>query len=335
MASTKPHWKIVSFAALSAGLALTIWLISMASITAVAQSLAKVGWGAAAVVAVRTSMIAINGLAWAKLLAKLSNVPTLAFLLSRWIREAVDVLLPAAYIGGGLVGARMLTFWRAPIALAFAGAVADLLLQTVAQALFALLGAFLLLRVIGPRTVLPGLVLGLTIAVIVLSGFYAVQRYAGARLVDRALAGLSSRITSSAQTTEPGFQAAMQTIWNRRRPSVLIATLIHFLAWSLGTLEVWSALYFMQWPVALEQAVILESLGVSISIAAFVVPGSWGIQEAAYVFIGQMLGVPIQYSLALSLVKRVPDFLLGVPGLLVWHAFEARRLFFRPPSQPE
>ncbi len=315
----------MSFVALSLGLALTIWLVSTASITAVVHSLAKVGWGAAVVVAVRAAMIAVNGVGWSKLLAKLSRAPLSVFLLARWVREAVDVLLPAAYIGGGLAGARVLTLWRVPVATAYAGAIADLFLQTVAQALFALVGASLLLGIIGPRAVLPGLILGLATASVALGGFYAVQRHGGARLIDRALMALSSRAAGA--RPEPGFHAAMQAIWKGRRSSILTSMLVHFLAWTVGTFEVWSALYFMDWPVTWERAVIIESLGVSISIAAFVVPGSWGIQEAGYILIGQMLGVPIPASLTLSLVKRVPDFLLGLPGLVVWHSIESRRRF--------
>ena len=314
----------MSFVALLLGLALTVWLVSTASMTAVVQSLARIGWGAAVVVAVRAVMITINGVGWSKLLGKLSNVPLRVFLLARWVREAVDDLLPAAYIGGGLVGARMLTLWRAPTAIAYAGTVADLFLQTVAQAFFALLGACVLLRLIGPRAVLPGLILGVAITIIALGGFYAVQRHGGARLIDRLFTALSSRMTSGART-KPGFHAAMQTVWNGRRSIIVASTILHFLAWSFGTFEVWSALYFMDWPATLENAVIIESLGVSISIAAFVVPGSWGIQEAGYILIGQMLGLPIQISLTLSLIKRVPDFALGVPGLIVWHSIESRR----------
>ena len=329
MIYTTGPWKIASFVALSFGLALTAWLISAVSLSAVMQSLAKVGWGAAAVVAVRATMIAINGLAWSKLLVKLSHAPTRAFLLARWVREAVDVLLPAAYIGGGLVGARLLTFWRMPLPIAFAGAIADLFLQTFAQALFALVGAGLLLRLIGPRMVLPELILGVVVAGAALGGFYAVQRFGGARLIDRIVEALSPRTASVAQTTPAGFQAAMEAIWSGRRSSAVLTLLMHFFAWSLGTLEVWSALYFMESPITLERAVIIESLGVSISIAAFVVPGSWGIQEAGYMLIGRMLGVPGELALTLSLVKRIPDFLLGIPGLLIWYMFEARRFLFK------
>ena len=96
------------------------------------------------------------------------------------------------------------------------------------------------------------------------------------------------------------------------------------------TLEVLLTLHFMGGPVTLEKAVILESLGTTISVAAFFVPGSWRAQEGGYILIGQMLGLPAHLSLSLSFVKRIPDFLLGLPGLLVWQVLEARHVSSRP-----
>ncbi len=334
-ANLKMTWKIALFLGLSLGLALTAWLVSAASLKAVINSFTKVGWlGVVTIVAVRAVMVVTNGVAWAKLLANLTSVPTSIFVLSRWVRDAVDVLLPVAYVGGGLVGARMLTFWRVSSAIAVASAVADIFLQAVAQTLFALLGASLLARLAEPRNVLAGSILGIAAAIIALGGFYFVQRYGGARLIDRAFVALSSRMASRARTAEPGLQMAVDAIWKGRRPHVAVALFVHAVAWMFGTLEVWFTLRFMEWPVTLEQAVILESLGVSISVAAFLIPGSWGVQEAGYILIGQMLGVPVQLSLSLSLVKRIPDFLLGVPGLLVWHTLETRRLFSRRSPAP-
>lgn len=333
--SFKTAWRILPFLALSLGLAFTIWLVSTASLAAVVRSFTNVGWGVAAVVAVRAAMIATNGVAWDRLLAHLSKVPVGIFVLLRWLREAVDVLLPVAYIGGGLVGARVLTFWRVPGALAVAGAVADLLVQTIAQALFALVGALLLARLIGPGAVLPAVLLGIAIAATALGGFYVVQRYAGARLIDRVFVALSAQFASRTAAAEPGFHAAMERIWHGRRRYVVVSLLLHTLAWAIGTFEVFITLHFIGWPVTLQQAVILESLGASIAVAAFFVPGSWGVQEGAYILIGHLLGLPMQFALTLSFVKRIPDLVLGVPGLLTWYALETRRLWSRTRMRPE
>ena len=319
-------WKILPFVALALGVAFTAWLVSAASLSAILRSFAEIGWGVIAVVAVRAVMIATNGAAWSRLLADLTKVPSGIFVFLRWLREAVDVLLPVAYVGGGLVGARGLTFWRVPGPIAFASAVADLLLQTVAQVLFALAGVLLLARLVGPGAVLAAALLAIAMASLALAGFYVVQRHAGARFIDRVMAVLSSRLASSTAATEPGFHAAMEQIWHGRRRYVVAALLLHALAWTVGTLEVFITLYLIGWPVTVQQAIILESLGASISVAAFFVPGSWGVQEGGYILIGHLLGLPIQFALTLSFVKRIPDLVLGVPGLVAWYALETHWL---------
>jgi glycosyltransferase 2 family protein len=296
------------FAALSAGLALTIWLVVAANVTSIVQSFVQIGWGIAAIVGVRACVITVNGFAWQQALARLVNVRCSIFPLVRWIREAVDVLLPVASVGGSLVGARLLTHWHISKTTALAGVFADVLLQTVAQAMFAFVGALLLGRVIGLNTLLPLLLLALAGAILVLGGFYLVQRYAVARWIDRAMSALTGRTAWRAQKGKPGLQSAMDKIWRGRRFYLATALLMHAAAWSIGT--------------SLEQAVVMESLGASISSAAFFIPGSWGVQEGGYVLIGQLLGIPAHLALSLSLAKRIPDLVLGVPGLVAWLCLE-------------
>jgi glycosyltransferase 2 family protein len=333
--NARTAWKIVPLVALALGLGFTAWLVSAASLSAILRSFTEVGWGVVAVVAVRAVMVATNGVAWSRLLAHLTKVPTGIFVFLRWLREAVDVLLPVAYVGGGLVGARGLTFWRVPGPIAFASAVADLLLQTIAQVLFALAGIVLLARLVGPGAVLTAALLAIAGAALALAGFYVVQRYAGARFIDRALVVLSARLASRGQATEPGFHAAMEQIWHGRRRYVVAALLLHALAWSIGTLEVFITLHFIGWPVTVQQAIILESLGASISVAAFFIPGSWGVQEGGYILIGHLLGLPIQFALTLSFVKRIPDLVLGVPGLVAWYALETHSLVSQTHARAE
>ena len=302
--------KLAPLLALAFGLAFTGWLISTTNLPALIASFANVGWGVAAIVAV--------------LLERLADIPVRIFILSRWIRDAVDAMLPVAGVGGSLVGARILTFWKMPVRLAAAGAVADLLVQTIAQALFALSGALLLARFSDLQLVVPTVFLGAAIATVALAGFYFLQRYAGARFADRILERLSRWLTLPAVKAGLSFRIVMEQIWRGRWNYVFGALALHALAWTFGTLEVFIALRCMQWPVTAVQAVILESLGASISSAAFLIPGSWGVQEGGYILIGHMLGVPMSFSLALSFVKRVPDLVLGVSGLAVWYVLETR-----------
>jgi uncharacterized membrane protein YbhN (UPF0104 family) len=56
------------------------------------------------------------------------------------------------------------------------------------------------------------------------------------------------------------------------------------------------------------------------------VPAGVGVQELGYVGIGQLFGIPPYLSLALSLIRRARDILIGAPALLVWQGLEAREV---------
>jgi hypothetical protein len=50
------------------------------------------------------------------------------------------------------------------------------------------------------------------------------------------------------------------------------------------------------------------------------------VQEAGYVALGALFGVPPDIAIAVSLIRRARDVTLGVPILLVWQLVEVRRL---------
>jgi len=314
------------FVCMALGLALAGWLFAVNNAGAVLRAFAAVGWGLAAVVLVRASIVALNGTAWAYLLGGVTPVPTRVCLLLRWIREAINVVLPVANVGGEIVGARLLTFWRVPAGIATASVLADLLLQASAQAVFALLGAALLMQLIGIWPAGVELAAGLGLAALALGGFYAVQRYGGARLLDRALAALAARWPSAGPATDFRLQEGLEAIWRNPR-RVLVTTAMHMIGWLIGTLEILIALALMGHPVGLKEATIIESLTNAIRGAAFAVPGGFGVQEGGLVLLGHLMGLAPETALALSLVKRVPDLALGLPGLLAWHWLEVRRFF--------
>lgn len=321
--------KIITICGFFAGLGLTAWLISRVGIGLLLGGFNAVGWGVVLVISVRATVVATNGVAWSRLLAQMSRVPLWGFICARWFRESADCLLPLAGISGGVIGARALTFWRVRGALAAASVVADLLLQTLAQALFALFGVIMLWPQVEWAGAWPGIAAAAAIASIFLAGFYALQRHGGAHVIDRAFVVISARIASNRQYVASGFHNATEKIWHGRRGYVLADLTLHLVAWSIGTLEVWITLHLLGFSISVQQALVLESLGTSISSAAFFIPGSWGVQEGGYILIGQFLGLPVEASLLLSLVKRIPDLALGVSGLAAWYAVEARRLWLR------
>jgi putative membrane protein len=108
------------------------------------------------------------------------------------------------------------------------------------------------------------------------------------------------------------------------------AVLLKALGWQLaglvaGASEVWFALMLLGQPVTFSQALSIEALAHTARQMAFFVPAGLGVQEAALLMLGGVLGVSPQVSLSLALVKRARELLFGVPALLSWQWVEWRR----------
>ncbi len=85
-------------------------------------------------------------------------------------------------------------------------------------------------------------------------------------------------------------------------------------------------MHFLGHPITFAEALILEGLVVAVRGAAFMMPGALGVQEAGMVLFAAVLGLGPELGLAVSLVKRVRELALGVPGLLAWQWAEGKRL---------
>ncbi|WP_165361191.1 flippase-like domain-containing protein [Lichenibacterium ramalinae] len=311
------------------GAAAAVALVAFYGWQPIAAAVAAVGWGVVPVSLVRVGEAAGAGLCWWLLLDRQNRRTLRACLLLRWVRESVNVLLPVAQVGGEVVGARLITFWGVPSGLAVASVLVDLLAQTVTQFVFTLIGVALLATVGGGDAIVRWVALGLALLAPALGGFYAAQRFGGARLVDRVV----RHLTDSPQWTAVGgglaaVNDAFLALYRRRgRLSAVFA--LHFAIWFFGVLEVWFALRAMGHPVPYGTALVLESLGQAVRGAAFVVPGGIGVQEAGFVALCAVFGIPAPAAIALSLAKRFPEVVLGLPGLLAWQALESRRILVR------
>ncbi|RVU13792.1 lysylphosphatidylglycerol synthase domain-containing protein [Methylobacterium oryzihabitans] len=318
-----------------AGIGLAVWLVASNDVGAVADAFGRVGLaGIGAVVLVRLAILVLCGLAWARVLAGLTGVTIGPFLLLRFVREGINVLLPVASVGGEVLGARLLTFWGVGGALSAAGILVDMFFQVVTEAVFAATGVLLLAQLDNAQAAVLAqwCAKGLALSAVVLAAFFAVQRFGGAGFVEARIAALVRRFAAEDPATAPdgtrgGVQAALDAAWDRRRWRPLAdGFLLHLAAWFLGAAEIWIALRCLGFEsVGFAEAVVLESLSQAIKSAAFPVPSGLGVQEGGFVLLGSLFGIDAHAALALSLVKRVPDVVLGLPALLLWQAIEARR----------
>jgi putative membrane protein len=321
--------KLWASIAICLGLALAVGLIVYEGVGDVAGALAAASWGIVAVVLVRLVPILADGFLW-RLLFPHGERPRLPLLLwTRWIGEAVNTLLPGLQVGGALVRTRLLVLRGVPGRYAGASVVVDLTLSTLTQLLFTLIGIGFLVAHYGDSGFARGAAIGVAVGLLMLGGFYLFQR----RGLFRGLVGMFSRMAKghawvAAVGGAEALDNAIRAVY-RQRWSVFGNAAGQLAAWVLGAAEIWLALYFMGHQVSVADALLLESLVLAVRAAAFIVPGAFGVQEGALMLLGNVVGLPPDIALGLSLVKRMREIALGVPALMVWQVVEGHRLFSR------
>ena len=307
-----------------AGVAIAAWLLASAGWPQIWTLLSTAGWGIAAVIAFHAIQILFSALAWQSIAGPLAPQPTLmSFVALRWVREGVNNLLPVAQIGGEVVAARLLRRRGVNLADAVAGSVGDLTMEMLTQIAFTLLGIALLLLLVGESGVGAYLASGVALAALGAAGFLAAQWFGLASLIERGVMRLSNSFGWTPLGEIAGLDAAIRATYRRHR-RVAAAALHHSISWLLGGIEVCLALHILGAHVSFAEGLVIEALGQALKAAGFAIPGAIGVAEGGYVVVCHLFGLSPELAIALGLIKRLREVVLGVPALLAWQMQESR-----------
>jgi putative membrane protein len=296
---------------------LTVWYGADLVVRAIIDS----GWAVLLVIVARVVAVAGAGGGWWLLFPANVRPSVWLCVLLRFVREGANALLPMAQIGGDFIGARCLSLKGVRGTVAAASVIVDVWVQATTQLVFALVGLFMLISIGGHELVAWPIAIGVAVAIPLLGASLLAQGAGGQRLVTRLLMLVVGHREWQIFGTIDDLFARLRFFYGYRR-GLAQSSVWHLAMWFVGALEVWAVLHFIGYPIAFEHAVIIESLMHAVRGAAFAVPGALGAQEGGLIVLCAIFGVPPEAALALSLVKRIPDFVLGLPGLMVWQAME-------------
>jgi glycosyltransferase 2 family protein len=312
---------LLAAAVLGAGV--TLALILYFGFAGILAALAVAGWsGLALITLYHLVPLALCGLAWRVQLRR-PAASMLRYVWFRWTRDAGGDLLCAMPAAGELLGMRAMALAGLDLALAAASTVVDLTLEMAAQVAFALLGLAVLIAERPEDGRIYWALAGLEVIVLLVTAFALAQRLGLLRLLERLAQKIADRGWLS-RGFGAGVHDRIAAIY-ADRPRLLRAFAIHFAAWIIGTGEAAIALVMLDAPLSLAAVLVLESLSYALRSAAFFVPAAAGVQEGGYVLLGGFFGLGPDVALALSLLKRGRELILGTLGLLLWQAAESGR----------
>jgi len=271
--------------------------------------------------------LALLGAAWWTVARgeTLARLPV--FVWARAVRDAAGELLPFSPVGGVVAGARAACERGVPPVRAFATSVADITTELIAQIGFTCLGLALLVARLGGGGGHEGLARALTAGLVPAAGAAAALI-----LLQRRGAGLAVRLTerflpaAAARTAE--IADALGEIW--RRPARYgAAVVLHLGAWAASATGVWLALAVSGAGLPLGSILAIEALVAAARSVGFAAPLGLGVQEASYALVGPLFGLSPEMALAISLLRRGRDVVIGLPVLLGWQGLEGLRLMTR------
>lgn len=317
--------KILPIALALAGLVLATILITWFGYARVLATVQSIGWADfALIVGWQLLLFVVLGLAWDAIVPARESLRPWLFIWGRMVRDSSANCLPFSQVGGFVFGARAAMLHGLSWPLATASTVVDVTAEFLAQLAFTAIGlGFLLARAPSSAFAVP-VEVGLGLAVMAGVALIWLQQGA-APLFARLGKRIAGRWFRDAQDRLEVLQAELGLIYGHTT-RLAIGFIVHLLGWIGTGIAGWITYRCLGVPINFDDALAIEALLSAMAAVAFLVPVNAGVQEAGYAGLGAIFGVPPELSLGVSLVRRARDLTIGLPVLLVWQLFEARRL---------
>src|SRR6201996_9284608 len=268
-------------------------------------------------------VMTVMGIGWWAVVPPAQRRPWPIFVWGRMVRDSAAVCLPFSPVGGFAIGARAIILHGVSWPVSAISTVVDLTAEFAAEILFALGGLIVILGRTSDAAIARPAEIGIIVALAATVGILKLQRGVasifvklGKRLLGQWFAGAEQDGISSVELTAMYGDSAR----------LALCTTAHAGGWFGKGLGNWIAFRLLGSDLDLMGGLAIEGLLHIVMASAVLIPGYAGVQEAGYVALGTVFGVPPEISLGVSLVRRGRDIAIGIPILLVCPFIEARNL---------
>jgi putative membrane protein len=314
------------------GVGVTAALAAYAGLGSVYGALDDVGWlGLAWVCMLQLGAMAFCASAWRSVADKTSFMTCLT---ARFIRDGVSNLAGIIPGIGEVAGARALSLLGVTAGIAAASTVVDVALEALSQAIYTMAGLVPLVLLVRPDEATRWL-LAISVAIVPIFAAFVITRRRGAlEAAERIVVRIARLLGFAGAGASLDLTRNVLGIYQKHR-HVWLALLLHLAGWFMSAVQLWAAAQALDRPLSVGEALALQSIAYAARGAFFFVPAGFGVQEGTFVLVGAVLGVDAAMALALSLVLRARDIVLGVPALMLWYTAEGRQRWraVRVPTQ--
>ncbi len=313
--------------ALAVGVGIFAWYLKGTDLEEVGRALRRLGLMAPLLLGSYFVVYAVDTWAWRQSFGVPPRVGFWTLFRIRWCGEAVNNVVPTAYVGGEALKVIFLSRRGVPSGDATTAALVSKTAQTVAQVLFIAGGAlaFLVIGVehAGFRT---GMVVVLAGGVGVVAMMAWLQRRGamGGVLELLGRAGIRSRWLEARRAGWEAVDRQVAGFYRQHRGRFVLATLGYLVGWLLDTVEIWLAGWLLGVPIHWLQALAIEAFTGVVKVIGMWVPGALGVQESGIVLLARLAGAPGLLGATYPLLRRARELIYAAVGW-VWLLLEPGR----------
>ena len=313
--------------ALFIGLATVTALIVWQGAAEIAGTLAELGFGIIFML-LSFALYLFIGVFALRCLFPVQQIPGLVPILnSLWIGGSVNTLLPVAQLGGEAVKARVLHYYGTPGPIAASAALADTTVSALSLAIWGFVGVAALFYLNVDNNITYSVTAGVALFAGGSITFFILQRIGAVGFLAKSVSAISeSKGWGLMIDNVKDVDIAVRNVY-RNTPRLGLAVLIKLLARFAMSLEIWVAAYWMGHPISLIEAFMFRSLIATVRGAAFFIPQGLGVQEAAFIALGGLVGISPGLALSISLATRARELIESTAGFLLWQRLEGRSLW--------
>ena len=312
--------RIVTSLLFFAGVTIAVVLALRAGLKPITHAVAAVGWsGLAETCVLQLVSIFLCAAAW---WAVAGGTSFRACFFSRWIRDGATTLVGPA-VGEGISARALALLGGGGGGAAAATTIVDVAVEALSQAVYTLIAFALLFHHLGAGQALKW-VLVVAASLLPVMLMFAVsmspRALTAAQRLGEKVAGLFGARPGS------GFDLAkaVESVYGKPH-KVAAASALHLVAWTTGAAQVWLIGRAIGAPITFWDGLALHGLVCAARSAAFLVPWAAGVQEGGFLLVGAVLHLSPATAIAMSLILRGRDVVLGAPAILLWYGAEARR----------
>lgn len=310
--------------ALLAGVVAAVYLVWQVGFDAVFGAVARAGVGGLLLLCLSALCVFVAlAFAWYFLLPPQERRPVRDLYLARLVRDSIAEISPFSPVGGMVAAARLLILKGMNPAYAAASVAGDATTEAMAQVAFLALGLGVGItrfgHMQGAEPVTRWMIAVLLLAVPAIALLIFLQKK-GAGFAER----IAARFFPLAKEGI-GFRDAIGQLYDSKT-RLAISSSLHLLSWVSAGVITWLSFRLVGGHISLLDAVALEALLCTLRSIAAPVPAAIGVQEWGYAMLAPLFGLPAEMGVAVSLLKRAREIVVGVPALLYWQGREAVRV---------